>query len=264
MMAWVKWLWRETWPPLVFLLLFLFAWSWSIRIFDIRPFLLPPPSTVMDWAVSERATVASATWITARAALLGLFFSLLVGTAIAVAFASSRIIRRGAYPYAVFLQTVPIIAIAPLIVVWFGRGFQSVVIVSFVLSVFPIITNATTGMLSIDANLEELFRLHNASWAQTFLKLRLPSAVPFILAGLRIGAGAAVIGAIVGEFFVGGGGENGLGYLIRYKEDAARKAELFAVVIAATLLGVVVFAAAGLLSRAIMWRWFRDQSDEAA
>jgi NitT/TauT family transport system permease protein len=258
-MRWLTWLWREIWPPTVFLALLVGAWSVSITLFDIKALILPRPGAVFGWAFQNRTDLLQSTSITAQAAILGLLCSLVVGTLVAMVFASSGIIRRGAYPYAIFLQTVPIIAIAPLIVIWFGHGMGSVVIVSFILSVFPIITNATTGLMSAEENLEELFQLHNATWLQTLLKLRLPSAVPFILAGLKIGAGAAVIGAIVGEFFVGYSAEQfGLGYLIRFKADSNRTDELFAAVLASTSLGVVIFALASGLSRFVQNRWFAE------
>lgn len=262
-MRWLKWLLRECGPPLVFFVLVVSVWAIAVRVFEIIPYLLPGPMAVLESAAApeNRRELVAATWMTAKASLLGLLASLVVGTLVAIVFSSSSVIRRGGYPYAIFLQTVPIVAIAPLIIIWFGRGVQSVVIVSFILSVFPIITNGTTGLMSADRNLEELFRLHNAKWWQKLLKLRLPSAIPFLLAGLRIGAGAAVIGAIVGEFFVGSGVDDfGLGYLIRLKNDRARTDELFAAVLMSTLLGVLIFAGVSGLSRLIERRWFCDDA----
>ncbi|MFK7820730.1 MAG: ABC transporter permease [Planctomycetaceae bacterium] len=258
-MRWLIWLWRELWPPALFFALFVMGWSAFVSGFDIKPLILPGPMRVLEAATENQSELLSSTWLTAKASLLGLLASLVIGTMVAMLFASSGVIRRGGYPYAIFLQTVPIIAIAPLIVIWFGPGLRSVVIVSFILSVFPIITNATTGLLSADTNLEELFRLHNASWLQTLIKLRLPSAVPFILAGLKIGVGAAVIGALVGEFFVGfEADEFGLGYLIRRYQDETTN--LFAAVLASTLLGVAMFALASGLSRLVLSRWFGEST----
>lgn len=255
-MRWVKWLWKELWPPAVFFVLFIAGWWLLVEVRDIKPLILPTPLQVWEGAVEKKAELLSSTWLTAKASMLGLLASLVAGTLIAMLFASSGIIRRGGYPYAIFLQTVPIIAIAPLIVIWFGTGMKSVVIVSFILSVFPVITNATTGLLSADQNLEELYRLHNASWWQTLFKLRLPSAVPFILAGLKIGAGAAVIGALVGEFFVGfSADEFGLGYLIRAYQNQRTK-YLFAAVLSSTVLGVAMFAIASGISRFVQRVWF--------
>ncbi len=259
-MSFLKWLWREAWPPIIFLALVLTAWSLSIRAFGIRRFLLPTPTAVFEAAMDPDLGLWTSTWLTARWALLGLAASLVLGTLIAMVFASSSVIRRGAYPYAIFLQTVPIIAIAPLVIIWFGRGTLGIAIVSVVLSIFPVITNATAGLLSADRNLEELFQLHNASWWQRLIKLRLPSAVPYILVGLKIGAGASVIGAIVGEFFIGAGAKPpfGLGYQLQAANTSGRTDTLFAVVLASTLLGVTIFAAASLISRATTAAWFKE------
>ncbi len=157
--------------------------------------------------------------MTAAAALLGLAASLVVGMLVAVAFSQSAIVRRSVYPYAIFLQTVPSVALAPLVIVWFGLGFRSVVIVAFIISLFPIITNATTGLLDLDHNLLELFTMASASRSQVLLKLRLPNSIPYLIAGAKISCGLSVIGApIVGEFMAGiGDGSFGLGYLIYFR-----------------------------------------------
>ena len=259
-MRFLAWLWREIWPPVVFLTLVVVAWSGAVRLFDIPTLLLPAPSDVLAVAADPELGLWASTMLTAEWSLLGLGASLLMGTFVAMIFASSGVIRRGAYPYAIFLQTVPIIAIAPLVIIWCGRGPLGITIVSVVLSVFPIITNATVGMLSVDRNLEELFQLHNARWWQRLLKLRLPSSVPYILVGLRIGAGASVIGAIVGEFFIGAGARPpfGLGYQLQAANTSGRTDTLFAVVMASTLLGVTIFAATSLLSRVILLAWYDE------
>ena len=171
-------------------------------------------------------------------------------------FSQSRIIERGIYPYAIFLQTVPIVAIAPLVVTWFGNGFTSVVVVSFALSLFPIITNATAGLTTVDANLLELFEVHNASRRQVLFKLRLPNAVPNLVTGAKIACGLSVIGAIVGEMFAGYGAESyGLGYLITYTTGRLETAYAFAAVLCSTLLSIAIFAAVNLIGATILVRW---------
>ena len=259
-MRFLKWLWREAWPPIVFLAALICIWSLSIKAFNIPKLLLPTPGDVYEVATDADLNLWASTLLTAEWSLLGLGASLLIGTAVAMVFAASGIIRRGAYPYAIFLQTVPIIAIAPLVIIWCGRGPFGITIVSVVLSVFPIITNATAGMLSVDRNLEELFQLHNARWWQSLFKLRLPGSVPYILVGLRIGAGASVIGAIVGEFFIGAGARPpfGLGYQLQAANTSGRTDTLFAVVLASTLLGVTLFAATSLLSRLVLAVWYDE------
>jgi NitT/TauT family transport system permease protein len=149
-----------------------------------------------------------------------------------------------------------------LIITWFGYGFQSVVIVSFVISLFPIITNATTGMVAIDPLLLDLFHLHNATRWQILCKLRLPNSVPYIVTGAKTSSGLAVVGAIVGEFFVGAGmGRFGLGFLIRQKLELLQTPEMFAAVIASTLLGVVIFASISLTGATVLAQWYNPAAE---
>jgi NitT/TauT family transport system permease protein len=243
--------------PVVVLLLIGGVWHGCIVAFDLKPFLLPGPLQVLEAATSNAGKIAAATGRTALAAVGGFLASLAVGTLIACGFSQSKLIRTSCYPYAIFLQTVPIVAIAPLIITWFGSGFRSVVIVAFIISLFPVITNATAGMLAIDRDLNDLFRLHRASRRQVWLKLRLPNSVPHILTGARTSSGLAVIGAIVGEFFAGYGSEHyGLGYLILQTSNQLRTAELFACVIASTLLGIAIFVSMGVIHVTILRRWY--------
>ena len=155
-----------------------------------------------------------------------------------MALAASPWIQRAFYPYAIFFQIVPIVAIAPLLVIWFGYGPRAVVAAAAVVSVFPVIANTLAGLLSVDPNLRDLFRLHGASRCATLWKLRLPWALPYLLTGLRIAAGLAVIGAIVGEF-VGGGG---LGVVVLGAMRQQRTDLVFAAVGYASLLGLALFA----------------------
>lgn len=248
-------------PPLITLLMVVVVWDVAVRWFQIKPFLLPSPAAVAQAAWKKRLVLSQATAVTALGAICGFSASLLVGTAIAFMFSQSRAIRASGYPYAIFLQTVPVVAIAPLIVNWFGNGLQSVVLVAFIVSLFPVITNATTGMLTVDPDLLDLFRLHHSSRWQQWIKLRLPNAVPHILTGARTASGLSVIGSIVGEFFVGYGNEwVGLGYLISSSQGQLKTSELLAAVFASTLLGLVIFGSMNLLSRTVLSRWY-DSSD---
>lgn len=248
---------RKTLPPIITLVLVVIAWDLVVRIWRLPPFLLPSPENVVAAAWKKRQALSSATAITALAAFCGFLSSLLIGTLIAFGFSQSRAIRASGYPYAIFLQTVPVVAIAPLIVNWFGNGLQSVIIVAFIVSLFPVITNATTGMLSVDPDLLDLFRLHRASRWQQWIKLRLPNAVPHILTGARTASGLSVIGSIVGEFVVGYGNQwVGLGYLITTAQSQLKTADLLASVFASTLLGLSIFAAMNVLSQTVLARWY--------
>ena len=244
-------------PPLLLAIVFVLALDRLVVLNETPAFLVPRPGEVARVAIQNSARLVGATGTTALAAFSGFSASLFLGTAIAFAFSQSRFIRISGYPYAIFLQTVPIVAIAPLIITWFGNGFQSVVIVAFIISLFPIITNATSGMLAVDPDLVDLFRLHRAGRLQIWIKLRLPAAVPQIMTGARTSSGLAVIGAIVGEFFAGYSRDQyGLGYLIMMTSSQLKTAELFAAVIASTLLGLAIFGAISLLSLTILSRWY--------
>jgi NitT/TauT family transport system permease protein len=252
---WKKWAPPVLLPIAVFVLLLL-AWAWAIDWFQIEKYQLQGPRAVFEAAARKRAELVQATWLTARVAVAGYGLSLVVGVVVAVLFSQSRLARTSLFPYAIFLQTVPIVAIAPLMINFFGYGFQTVVLIAFIISLFPIITNGTTGLMQVDPQLVELFRMNRATWWQQLWKLRLPHATPYLLTGAKTSGGLAVIGTIVGELFAGYGTEQfGLAYLIIRANERLKTDELFAAVIASTLLGVAFFAAISLLERTIFRRW---------
>lgn len=242
-------------PPVLFSLLVFAVWQAVVVGFDIKPFQLPAPTRVLQAAWEKRYELAQATGMTALAAIGGFLLSLLAGTLIGILFSQSKAIARSVYPYAIFLQTVPIVAIAPIIINWFGTGLPSVIVVSFIISLFPIITNVYTGLISIDGSLLELFRLYNATRWQTLTKLRLPSAVPNLVTGAKVSAGLSVIGAIVGEFFAGATNLYGLGYLIPQALGKLKMDYGFAAVICSALLGVAVFGLVSVAGETLLRRW---------
>jgi NitT/TauT family transport system permease protein len=185
----------------------------------------------------------ASTLISAEAAAGGLLASIVVGVVVALIFARSPWIRKLLFPYTILLQTVPILAVAPLIIVWVGQGLLAVGVITFIICLAPIIANTTMGLISVDENLVQLFMMHNASQGQVLRKLRLPHSLPSLFVGVRISSGIAVIGAITGEWFAGSGqvGHGGLGYSILYAMSQLQTDYLFALVIAATALGFVFF-----------------------
>jgi NitT/TauT family transport system permease protein len=247
---------RSLAPPLTFFLLVLAIWHGTVELLDIQPFLLPGPGRVIDAVANNLPGLMRAARLTAMGALGGFLLALVCGFTIAVLFSQSRIIERSLYPYAIFLQTVPIVAIAPLIVIWIGHGIYGVVAVSFIISLFPIVVNTATGLTAIPVELLELFALNGASRWQTLIKLRIPNAVPSFLTGAKISCGLSVIGAIVGEFFAGYGSEDfGLGYLIMLTKAQTKIAYLFATILFSTGLGLAFFGAVSGLNRLILTRW---------
>jgi NitT/TauT family transport system permease protein len=255
-----RWLWHfldQVVPPVMLFLLVVAVWQGTVAHWEIKPILLPSPWLVLQSIIQNFGKLSQAAGYTGAAAGLGFLSSLVAGTLIAFVFSQSRWIRGSGYPYAIFLQTVPIVAIAPLIVHWCGRGFQSVVLTAFIISLFPIIANGTAGLMGIDPDLLDYFRLNNASRWHVLWKLRLPSAIPGLCTGAKTACGLSVVGAIVGEFFAGYGGRRyGLGYLILLTKDQLKMAELFSAVLASTLLGVGIFSAVSLLTATVLNRWY--------
>ena len=201
-------------PPLLPLVLSLGAAEVAVRMAWVPSYLIPAPSEVLQSLLDDRSELALAGWATLSSALAGLLLSFVAGTMFAIALSSSDLARRAFYPYAVFFQTVPIISIAPLLVIWFGFGQPTVIASAAIVSIFPIIASTLLGLKSTEPALLDLFKLYTASNRQLLWLLKIPFALPQIFSGLRIASGLAVVGAIVGEF-IGGGG---LGSVV----DAAR------------------------------------------
>jgi NitT/TauT family transport system permease protein len=251
--------WKQIIWPIVFLLVVLTVWESAVRVFKINPILMPGPIEIATYGWANLAKLALAFWITGKAAITGLALSTVLGIVIGAIFSQSKIIRISCYPYAVFLQTVPIVAMAPLIITWFDYGFRSVVIVATVISIFPIITNTTIGLLQVEQDLVDLMRLYRASRWQILTKLRFPSAVTSIMTGIKTSSGLAVVGAIVGEYFAGfQAGQYGLGYYIFTFHSQLKTALLFASVLTSTALGLFLFVSLSLMERYLLSRWLTD------
>jgi len=222
-----------------------------------RRFLMPPPQDVLLTGLLNPAnlsTILAGLWSTTQVALVGLVLSILIGTLIAVAMIQARWIEWSIYPWAVVLQTIPILAIVPLIGFWFQFGFNSRVLVCVLIALFPIITNTLFGLKSTDQTHHDLFTLQHATRSQRLLKLQLPGALPAIFSGWRIAAGLSVIGAIVGDFFFRQG-EPGIGRLIDDYRARLQSEQLFAAVALSSLLGLAVFWAFGLLGQLMVGSW---------
>lgn len=243
-------------PPVVALILGLLAWEVLVRALKPAAYLLPPPSSIAAAARADFVTLAGACLTTGASAVSGFLLSAVLGVLIAVVLSTSELVERAFHPYAILLQTVPIVAIAPLLVLWFGVGPRAVTASAFIVSVFPVITNALHGIRSVDQNLRDLFRLYGASRLAVLWKLELPHATPSIATGLRIAAGLSVIGAIVGEFVAGfAEGSPGLGIVVMSSYRQLRTDLLFAAVGCSALLGIVLFGAVGVGASLSLRRW---------
>jgi NitT/TauT family transport system permease protein len=172
----------------------------------------------------------------------------------------SKILERSLYPYAILLQTVPVVAVAPLIVLWFGFEIKSIIIISIIIALFPIINNTLLGLKSTPKTLVELFDYHKTNKFTSFFKLRFPSAIPNIIAGMKISAGLSVIGAIVGEFIIGSGSEEGgLGIQIIYAQANLETALVMALILTATGLGFAFFMTIQTIGWLLMRKWHESE-----
>jgi NitT/TauT family transport system permease protein len=243
-------------PPALVLALVLLVMEAVVRILQIPPFLLPRPSAIFAAIFQSHHRLVSALWTSSQAALIGFVASMIFGIFAAIVLSSSRWVRRAIYPYTVFFQTVPIIAIAPLLVIWFEPGLPAVAISAFIVSVFPVIASTLMGLLLTDPALVDLFKLYKGGWWARLWKLQLPWALPNIITGLRVAAGLAVIGTVVSEVLVGliGQGE-GLGVLIISANKQGRVDLLFAAVLLTSMLGLTMFAAINLAGGILLRHW---------
>jgi ABC-type nitrate/sulfonate/bicarbonate transport system, permease component len=247
-------------PPLIFLGLsvgFLYVVSYFLLTPE-RQFLLPPPHEIVKNGLLNGANLREqlqALWDTTKVAAVGLAIAFVLGTALSIAMSQAKWIERSLYPYAVIVQVTPILALVPLIAVWFGYDFQARVVVCVLIALFPIITNTLWGLLTVDSNLHDLFTLHKAGRVKRLVKLQLPHAVPAIFIGLRVSAGLSVIGAIVGEFFFRQG-TPGLGRLLDLYRARLQTDLLMSTLLFACGLGIAVFAIVGFIGNRLTKDWF--------
>ena len=262
---------RTSWPPVALFVVFILGWQAVTVVFKVPRYLLPAPTDIIEVVQTEKGLILlDAMRTTFLSAILGYFLAIAVGMVAAIVMTQNKLLERSLYPYAIMLQTIPIVAIAPLIVIYIGADLmplgigpltigsvtKPVVVISFIIALFPIISNGTAGLTSTDHNLLSMFELYNSSWWQRMWKLKLPAATPYIMTGLRISAGLAVIGAIVGEFIAGiGGSRGGLGYVLVSAANRVEMAFLFASALSSSLLGIIIFIAVSQLSARMLRHW---------
>jgi NitT/TauT family transport system permease protein len=229
--------------PLAFLAVFVIGWEIAVRVLDTPTYLVPRP-TQLPGAIPPG--IATHIWTTTEEVVLGFVLANGIAFGCAVAFAQSRLLERGLYPLAIALKTTPLVAIAPLLVLWFGNGLKSKVVAAALISFFPMLVNTIKGMRSIAADEDELFVALRARRLDRLLRLQLPTALPYIFAALKISSSLAVVGAIVGEFV---GAKAGLGFLILQSSYHLDTPQLFVSIILAALLGLALFAAVSVAER---------------
>ena len=246
--------------PILVALVALAAWQVLVTAYDIPAYLVPSPMRVARTLVDDWPLLSRSLGVTLGIALAALAIATLAGAAAALLFVQSRWIEASLFPYAVLLQVTPIVAIAPLIIIWVRDTRVALVLCAVVVAIFPIISNTTLGLRSVDPGLLNLFRLHRASRWQVLWRLRVPSALPYFFGGLRIASGLALIGAVVAEFVAGTGGQGaGLAYQILLAGMQLNIPRLFAALVLITATGVALFGVVLLLSRVALSRWHESE-----
>ncbi len=244
---------RYIYPILVIVLIFL-LWEGIIVLFDVAEYLIPKPSTIFLQLFKKLPSLLPHIYITTIESLLGFILGGCLGIILAIAFTYSSTLEQSLYPYTIALKSIPIVAIAPLLIVWFGNGIAPKVIVSAIITFFPVVVNMTKGLNSIDKDAFDIFDSISATRMQVFQKLRLPNSLPYLFAALKMSATLSVTGAIVGEF---SGSDKGLGYFILISSHRLETVDMFVGIILSSLLGVLLFYLIALLEKIII-PWEKD------
>jgi NitT/TauT family transport system permease protein len=241
--------------PALTLGLGLLVWEGVVRYFAIPPYLLPAPSVIIATLFTDWPTLSSSLWVTLSITLKALLAAVIGSVTLAVIFAQSRLVERAFYPFAVALQVTPIVAIAPLLLIYLTPTV-AVLVCAFLVAFFPLLANTTLGLSSADHNLVDLFQMYQASRLQQFTLLRLPSALPYFLAGLRISGGLALIGAIVAEIAAGSAGQgSGLAYRIVESGFRLNIPRMFAALLLISVAGITIHVFLTALSHWLLHEW---------
>jgi len=249
--------------PFVALAIGVAIWDLVVRINDIQPYVLPSPGLVLRTLVADWPILWSSLLSTLDTTFQALLLAFFGGVGLAILFNQSRLIEHSLYPYAVILQVTPVVAIAPLLLIYLPQQ-AAVLACAWIVAFFPVLANTTLGLNSVDRNLSELFRLYGASRWQVLRDLKLPAALPQMLAGLRIAGGLSLIGAVVAEIAAGSAGA-GSGLAFRIAESGYRLniPRMFAALLLLSIAGVAIFALLSLISNLILRRWHESAMQES-
>jgi len=241
--------------PIVLLGLGVVAWELVVRLKGIPPYVLPAPSLVFATLVSDWPILSESLAVTLVTTLEGFVLALIGGVGLALLFNLSRLVEYSLYPYAVVLQVTPVVAIAPLLLIYLPQQ-AAVLACAWIVAFFPVLANTTLGLNSVDHNLVDLFRLYGASRTQVLWRLKLPSALPYILGGLKIAGGLSLIGAVVAEIAAGAAGAgSGLAYRISESGYRLNIPRMFAALVLLSVVGILIYFALSLLSHLLLRRW---------
>ena len=248
--------------PIITFLLLLCAWELTVSFQNIPKYILPAPTNILDSLLINYSDLLRSTFITFRITLFAFIIASLLAIFIAILFSQSKIIELSLYPIAVIFQVTPVVAIAPLILIWVGldNAEFAILILAVIVAFFPVLANTNLGIRSVEKNLSELFSLYEANRLQRLFKLQLPYALPFILTGMKTSIGLALIGSVVAEFVAGSGTSTGLAWRIIEAGNRLDVPKLFAALILLVALGVILFLIMSLLEKILIKRWDLDKS----
>jgi NitT/TauT family transport system permease protein len=242
--------------PLAVGLLFLVLWEAVVVALQMPHYLLPGPLAVIEALISDWKSLFTALWVTLRVTFAAFAIAVVLGVMASLLFVQSRWIEMSLFPYAILMQVTPIVAIAPLIIIWINDTTWALIVCAVIMAVFPIISNTTLGLRSVDPNLLNMFRMYRTSRWQELIRLRIPGSLPYFFGGLRISSGLALIGAVVAEFVAGtGGAKAGLAYMILQSGYNLQIPRMFAALALITLTGILLFAVMVWLSDLALRSW---------
>ena len=243
----------------------LVLWEALVDYYAVPQFVLPAPSAIWIAFVANFASLMASLWTTLFITLMAFALAVIGGVALAILFSQSRLIETALYPYAVVLQVTPVVAIAPLVIIWVGFEHinTALLILAWIVAFFPILSNTTLGLRSADHNLIDLFRLYGASRWQILTRLQLPTALPYLLGAMKVSGGLALIGAVVAEFVAGSGTATGLAWRIVEAGNRLQIAKMFAALGLLSALGIAIFFALAWLEWALLHKWHESALKKA-
>lgn len=249
--------WIRVIVPIVLGILVIGLWEFSVHYWQIPKFIFPAPSMIVGALIADFPVLMASLWTTLTVTLSAFFIAAILGVTAAVLFTQSKLLEISLFPYAVILQVTPIVSIAPFILIWVGLDHveRALLILATIVAFFPILSNTTLGLKSVDHNLRNLFDLYRASRFQRLKELELPSALPYILGGLKISGGLALIGAVVAEFVAGSGTSTGLAWRIVESANRLDIPRMFAALLLLSILGIAIFFSLSWLESMLLSKW---------
>ncbi len=246
--------------PIVTICLAIAAWEWAVRHYEIPHYLIPAPSLIAETLMKDGPSLMVSAWFTVKLTFMSLGLAIIGGVLLGALFALSRPVEMSLFPFAVILQVTPVVAIAPLILIYVDSTFAALLICAWIVAFFPILSGTVMGLRSADHNLRDLFTLYRATPWQRLRYLLAPSALPYFMSALKVAGGLSLIGAVVAEFVAGAAGQN-TGLASRIIESSFRSEipRMFAALVLVSALGIVIFLITSWLSRRVLGHWHESE-----